>query len=134
MSLVSYLTQVDPWRPFVIVDVVFRVCWPCPGDPVTLLTFEPGLLVGMAYLSQGKKIVLISMRSKCVARDCHELELNCFQETYVWISFELSDMSDTSFCSCMRKGVVNEMKLVLGAENLKVMVKKPFQNLPQRKS
>ena len=49
-----------------------------------------------------EKIVLISMRSKCVARDCHELELNCFQETYVWISFELSDMSDTSFCSCMR--------------------------------
>ena len=57
MSLVSYLTQVDPWRPFVVVDVVFRVCWPCPGDPVTLLTFEPGLLVSMAYLSKGKKIV-----------------------------------------------------------------------------
>ena len=59
-----------------------------------------------------------------MARDCYELELNCLQETYMWISFELSDMSDTSFCSCMRKGVVNEMKLVLGAENLKVMVKK----------
>ena len=42
----------------------------------------------------------------------------------MWISFELSDMSDTSFCSCMRKGVVNEMKLVLGAENLKVMIKR----------
>ena len=112
------------------------MCWPCPGDPVTLLTFEPGLLVGMTYLSQGKKIVLILMRSdECLTKcDCHELELNCFQETYVWISFELSDMSDTSFCSCMRKGVVNEMKLVLGAENLKVMVKKKIQNFPHGKS
>ena len=51
----------------------------------------------------------------------------------MWISFELSDMSDTSFCSCMRKGVVNEMKLVLGAENLKVMVKKDLKILRREK-